>query len=339
VILEASKGVAMKKYPLAEMGAGRTRELAQELTERKQADALLQASEKRLRDIIFSIADWIWEVDENGVYTYSSQKGFDLFGPSREDLIGKTPFDFMPPDEAKRVAAIFSEIVARKAPIINLENWNIAKNGERICLLTNGVPMLDPEGNLKGYRGVDQDITKRKQVEEALKASEVRYRRLFESAKDGILILDAETGMIVDVNPFLLELLGYAHEQLLGKAIWDVGFLKDVIANRNNFLELQQQECLRYEHLPLETAAGRRIDIEFVSHVFLAGHQKVIQCNIHDITELKMTERENLHQLDELRRWQAVMLGREDRSIKLKREVNEMLQRLGEPIRYPSQVQ
>jgi two-component system cell cycle sensor histidine kinase/response regulator CckA len=85
--------------------------------ERKRLENELRKSEEQLRDIIFSIADWVWEVDENGVYTYSSRKGFDLFGKSRKDVIGKTPFDFMLPDEAKRVAAIFSEIVTNKAPI------------------------------------------------------------------------------------------------------------------------------------------------------------------------------------------------------------------------------
>ena len=133
--------------------------------ERKQAGEVVRESEARLRDITFSMADWVWEVDENGVYTYSSQKGFDLLGRSREEVIGKTPFDFMPPDEAKRVAAIFSEIAANKEPIKDLENWNIQKNGESICLLTNGVPILDEGGNLKGYRGVDKDVTERKRAE------------------------------------------------------------------------------------------------------------------------------------------------------------------------------
>jgi PAS domain S-box-containing protein/putative nucleotidyltransferase with HDIG domain len=142
---------------------------AESRRERKRAEDELRESEERLRDIMFSIADWVWEVDENGVYTYSSQKGIDLFGESRRDIIGKTPFDFMPPDEAKRVAAIFSEIVANKAPIKDLENWNIRGNGERICLLTNGVPILDEKGNIKGYRGVDKDITDSKRAEERLK--------------------------------------------------------------------------------------------------------------------------------------------------------------------------
>ncbi len=144
--------------------------IVRDITERKKTEEALRESEKRLRDIMFNIADWVWEVDKNGVYTYSSQRGSDLFGKSRGDIIGKTPFDFMPPDEAKRVAAIFSEIVANKAPIKDLENWNIGKDGEKICLLTNGVPILDEEGNLKGYRGVDKDITKRKQTENALRS-------------------------------------------------------------------------------------------------------------------------------------------------------------------------
>jgi len=153
-----------------------------DITERKEAEEALRESESRLRDITFSTADWVWEVDENGVYTYSSQRGLELFGASDEDIVGKTPFDFMPPDEVTRVAAIFVEIVAGKAPIKDLENWSITKNGDRVCLLTNGVPILDKEGNLKGYRGVDKDITERKEAEEALRESEARYRSLFEDS-------------------------------------------------------------------------------------------------------------------------------------------------------------
>ncbi len=142
--------------------------VVRDITERKQAEKKQFENEERLRDIIFSIGDWVWEVDENGIFTYSSQKGSDLFGTSTEKIIGKTPFGFMHADEAKRVGEIFSELTAKKEPIRDLENWCKGKNGERICLMTNGVPFFDSHGNLKGYRGVDKDITEFKKNQAAL---------------------------------------------------------------------------------------------------------------------------------------------------------------------------
>ena len=120
---------------------------------------------------------------------------------------------------------------------------------------------------------------------EELLASEVRYRRLFESAKDGILILDAETGKIVDVNPFLIELLGYTKQDFIEKSIWEIGTFQDIFENKEKFLELQQKEYVRYDDLPLETSGGKKIHVEFVSNVYLENNIKVIQCNIRDITE------------------------------------------------------
>jgi two-component system cell cycle sensor histidine kinase/response regulator CckA len=128
-------------------------------------------------------------------------------------------------------------------------------------------------------------IVERMHAEKALKDSEVRYRRLFESAKDGILILDAETGQISDVNPFLLEMLGYSHEELLGKELWEIGLFKDIVDSRDAFAELQKERYIRYENLPLETKEGRHADVEFVSNVYRVDSRKVIQCNIRDITE------------------------------------------------------
>ena len=130
----------------------------------------------------------------------------------------------------------------------------------------------------------------RAEMAETMRASELRYRRLFESAKDGILILDAGTGMVVEVNPFLIKLLGFSHEAFLGKKVWELGFFKDIIANQDNFAELQQKEYIRYEDMALETSDGRRIQVEFISNVYRVNHQKVIQCNIRDISERKQTE-------------------------------------------------
>jgi PAS domain S-box-containing protein len=142
-------------------------------------------------------------------------------------------------------------------------------------------------------------LAMRKKASEALAASELRYRRLFESAQDGILILDAETGRIADVNPYLIRMLGFSKPELLEKAIWEIGIFKDVVASKENFAELQQKEYIRYEDLPLETADGRKVEVEFVSNVYMAGDRRVIQCDIRDITDRKEAERAVQRLLDE----------------------------------------
>jgi PAS domain S-box-containing protein len=136
------------------------------------------------------------------------------------------------------------------------------------------------------------DITERKKIEEALQVSETRYRRLFETARDGILILDADTGEIFDVNPFLIGMLGYSHEAFLGKRLWEIGAFQDIEASKAAFSELQNKGYVRYEDLPLETRDGGHIDVEFVSNVYLVNHKKVIQCNVRDITQRRRIEEE-----------------------------------------------
>lgn len=146
---------------------------------------------------------------------------------------------------------------------------------------------------------------------EALLESEKRYRRLFESAKDGILILDAESGKIVDANPFILQLLGYPHEALCGKHLWELGIFRDIAASREAFQTLQENHYIRYEDLPLETRDGQAIAVEFVSNVYLEGDNRVIQCNIRDITARKREEAEHhrlANQLQQARKMEAVGL-------------------------------
>ena len=176
----------------------------------------LKKSERRLSDIMFSMADWVWEVDEKGVYTYSSNRGSDLLGVSREEIIGKTMFDFMPSEEVERATAIFSEIMSSKAAIKDFESWNIGKNGEKICLLTNGVPILDESGNFKGYRGIDKDITERKCTEAALQESEEKFRSVTQSANDAIITADS-SGIITDWNEGAERIFGYSEFEIDGK--------------------------------------------------------------------------------------------------------------------------
>ncbi|MBN1384333.1 MAG: PAS domain S-box protein [Elusimicrobia bacterium] len=142
--------------------------ISYDITERKKVEEALKVSEKRYRDITLSMNDLVWEMDKRGRYIYCSVQVENILGYSWEELLGKKPFDLMPPEEAARLSKIFKEISANKQPIKDLEKWNIHKDGRRVCLLTNGVPVLDRNGGLIGYRGVDKDITARKYAEERL---------------------------------------------------------------------------------------------------------------------------------------------------------------------------
>ena len=132
---------------------------------------------------------------------------------------------------------------------------------------------------------------------EAVRASELSYRRLFEAAQDGILILNADTGRISDVNPFLTDLLGFSHGEMVGKTVGELSPFKDIESNQAMLEQLQRNGFVRYEDLPLETRDGRKIAVEFVSNVYQVGEKKVIQCNIRDITERKHSENE-IHRLN-----------------------------------------
>jgi PAS domain S-box-containing protein/putative nucleotidyltransferase with HDIG domain len=133
-------------------------------------------------------------------------------------------------------------------------------------------------------------VSDREYMEQSLRNSELRYRCLFESAQDGILILDAETGSISDVNPYLINMLGYSREEFVEKKLWEVGAFKDIEASKKTFQALQKDKLIRYENLPLKTKDGRLLHVEFVSTMYLVGNEKVIQCNIRDVSDRKRAE-------------------------------------------------
>jgi PAS domain S-box-containing protein len=138
--------------------------------------------------------------------------------------------------------------------------------------------------------GYDRDMTELGQIEQKIRESELRYRRLFETAQDGILILDAESGEITDANPFLLNILEYTLDEVQGKKLWEIGVIRDKAQAEQVAANLKKTGYIRYEDLPLATKDGRAIDVEFISNVYLVGEKKIIQCNIRDITDRKLTE-------------------------------------------------
>jgi PAS domain S-box-containing protein len=192
-------------------------ESIRDITGRRQAEEALRESEERFRDVALSISDWVWEVDANGVYTFCSEKVEDVLGCLPDEIIGKTPFDLMPPDEAERIGEVFGEIVAGKKPIEDLENWNVRKDGQLVCLLTNGVPMLDEEGNLIGYRGVDKDITEQKRLQE--EREQLYERRTWQVQTSTDVAQEVAAAPALDelfrrVVTLVKERFGYYHAQV-----------------------------------------------------------------------------------------------------------------------------
>jgi PAS domain S-box-containing protein len=171
---------------------------------KKEMEKALQESRKRFRNLTEVTSDWIWEVDEELCYTYASPKIYDILGYDPEEIIGKTPFDLMPPEEADRVFKIFNTIRAAREPFHCFENINLHKNGHPVVLETSGLPIFNADGELSGYRGVDRDITQRKRVEEKLrKAHDELEKRVAERTRE----LEIKTKSLEDINTAMKVLL------------------------------------------------------------------------------------------------------------------------------------
>jgi len=162
---------------------------------------------------------------------------------------------------------------------------------------------------------------KRHAAERAFSNSEKRYRRLFETALDGILILEGDTGTIIDANPFLAGLIGYSLEEMIGKRVSDIGAIKDVEAAESAFAQLQKTDYVRYEHLPLRSKTGEIIEVEVISNAYPVDGKRYIQCNIRDVRQRVAAQRALDEQLDELRQFQKVTVDRELRLQELEAEL------------------
>jgi len=156
--------------------------IIRDITERRRAEEALRESEERYRHLLHSSNDWVWEVNADGVYTYAGPQCREILGYEPSELIGKKRFDLMPPEESRRVAAIFNAIAPGRKPFRGLESTNLHRDGHLVVLETNGVPVIDEQGRLRGYRGMDRDITERKQAENAVRESEQRFRLVANTA-------------------------------------------------------------------------------------------------------------------------------------------------------------
>jgi two-component system, cell cycle sensor histidine kinase and response regulator CckA len=197
------------------------RELIEEISDLRQRIKELEQSEKELRQfrsLVEATNDWVWEINSDGFYTYSSPKIRDILGYEPEEVIGKTPFDLMPKDEAERVAPLFKEIMESRQSFSGLDNVSLHRDGRKIVLETNGAPIIDAEGNFVGYRGIDRDITGRRKAEEALLENEERYRMLADNATDVIFICGFDMKYKY-ISPSVKKIRGFSPEELVGEPV------------------------------------------------------------------------------------------------------------------------
>jgi len=263
--------------------------LQAQIAECKRAEETFEKAQKYTQGIVETIREPLIVLTPDLRVISANHSFYETFHVTREETEGR--FVYSLADHAWDIPSLrelLEEIIPQNAYFNDFEvDHDFPVIGRRIILLNARRIYREGQGTDRILLALE-DITDQKRSEEALKISETRYRRLFESAQDGILILDAETGQISDVNAFLVEMLGYSHEDFLGKKLWEIGLFKNIEASKAAFLELQSKGYVRYKDLPLETKDGQPIAVEFVSNVYLVNHHKVIQCNIRDITERKL---------------------------------------------------
>ena len=250
----------------------------------------LEASEARYRRLFETAQDAILILDAEewtGKIMDANPFVIDMLGYSLEELIGKELWEI----------GLFSDKKANQAAMVQLQKEGYIRYDD-LPLKTKQGKSVDVEFVSNTYMVDDQkviqcnirDITERAESARALKASEQRYRRLFETAQDAILILEEDTGTIMDANPFLIDLLGYTLDELIGKELWEIGLFRDKQQSKSAMEDLKQRGYIRYDDMPLQTTHGKLVEVEFVSNSYMVGEQKVIQCNIRDITDRKWAE-------------------------------------------------
>ena len=251
----------------------------------------VDAESNRFRgELLGQVSDSVIAVNAEERITFFNAAAARQYGVTADDVLGCKLSEIFtrhwPSPEAE--AASWSAL--REHGEWHGEIAHRTHDGREFTMETSVAELRDVGGATAGYVRVFRDITNRIQSEAVLRTSEIRYRRLFESAKDGILILDGLTGQITDANPYILDVLGLTNAEVIGREMWEIGVWKDVTASRSAIAELQERGYVRYEDLPLESKTGRRRDVEVVANVYQENGDRVIQCNIRDITQRKATD-------------------------------------------------
>jgi two-component system cell cycle sensor histidine kinase/response regulator CckA len=226
----------------------------------------------------------------DGSWLYVNAALVDMLGYSAEELQATTFLAITHPDDLGETREAVRRLLSHECSSCSLDKRFLAKDGSYAWSHVTTRIHRCAAGETQYFLTDIVDVTRSKNADAELLSSEERYRRLFESAKDGILILDATTGIVVEANPFMTELTGFARRALVGRHLWEIGPFADSASSKTSFAELQDKNYVRYDDLPLRTKGGLTVDVEFVSNVYLVNDKRVVQCNIRDISSRKRAE-------------------------------------------------
>lgn len=191
-----------------------------DMTERKQAEKALFESENKYRALVEETSDWVWELDEKGAFTYSSPQVREITGYGAEEILEKTPFDYMRPEEARRVAEFFLATSATQKPFKSFENSTLHKDGYEVVVETSGTPYFSADGRFMGYRGINRDITERKKAEESLRQKTNDVRALLDAAQESMFLMEVG-GVVIALNETAAKRFGKTPDEMVGKDIYD----------------------------------------------------------------------------------------------------------------------
>ena len=251
-----------------------------DITERRRQEKKLDDIKLRGEIIVASVREALLVLDGNLRVESANRSYFEHFSATPEETIGRSLFELADGQwNQPQLRNLLGDVLADGTSFDDLDfEQHFPALGDRTMRL-NARKLHREDGRAENVLLAIEDVTGHSRTIHALAASEMRFRRLFEAAQDGILMLDADTGSIVDANPFLMNLLGFSSEDLKGKKLWEIGLLGDVEASKASFIELQEKGYVRYENLPLETKNHRHVEVEVVSNVYKAGETMIIQCN------------------------------------------------------------
>jgi PAS domain S-box-containing protein len=264
--------------------------LSNTVVEAAMAKEELRKSEEWFRALVETTSDWVWEVDVKGVYTYTSPKVLDLLGYEPEEIIGRTPFDLMPPEEAKRTSVIFQNAILHRKPLESVENIALRKDGQLKVLETSGVPFFDENGRLLGYRGIDRDITERKRTEEAIRIERERFQTILETIRVPTLISRLADGEVLYANQAIVQVSQVNLDKLIGFKTLSFYANPD---DRKTVLESLQ----KYGHIDDFEVQFRRTDGSLYwallsSRIFNYEGEPCVLSTYIDITDRKRAEEE-----------------------------------------------